>query len=258
MNCENRVAVVTGSSTGIGAATAIQLASSGFDIVLHGRRRSTELDSVCSAIQDLGRNFKVVTCDFSKTDTLPEFCEQCWSSFDGVHALVNNAGGDVLTGDRAADDFESKLQYLLQVDVVATLLLSREFGARMKKHSESANADNGEYSVINIGWDQAEQGMAGDAGEMFATTKGAVMSLTRSLAQSLAPAVRVNCVAPGWIQTEWGMTASDDWQRRAIGNALMKRWGEVGDVANTIAFLVSPEASFISGQIINVNGGFEF
>ena len=73
----------------------------------------------------------------------------------------------------------------------------------------------GRGAIINIGWDQAEQGMAGDSGEMFAAIKGAVMAFTRSLAQSLAPQVRVNCLAPGWIETAWGEQASDYWQERA-------------------------------------------
>jgi 3-oxoacyl-[acyl-carrier protein] reductase len=98
--------------------------------------------------------------------------------------------------------------------------------------------------------------MEGDSGELFATTKGAVMAFTRSLAKSLAPHVRVNCVAPGWIKTAWGDQASTDWQERATRECLLDRWGEVGDIADAVQWLISPQASFITGQIINVNGGF--
>ena len=98
--------------------------------------------------------------------------------------------------------------------------------------------------------------MGGESGEMFAAIKGAVMAFTRSLAISLAPQVRVNCLAPGWIKTSWGETASDYWADRAVGEALLQRWGEPQDVASAARFLCSPAASFITGQILPINGGF--
>jgi 3-oxoacyl-[acyl-carrier protein] reductase len=93
---------------------------------------------------------------------------------------------------------------------------------------------------------------------MFAAIKGAVMAFTRSLAQSLAPEVRVNCLAPGWIRTAWAEKASDYWQNRAKRQALRNRWGTPEDVARTAAFLASPAADFITGQVIPINGGFRF
>ena len=98
--------------------------------------------------------------------------------------------------------------------------------------------------------------MEGDSGELFAATKGAVMAFTRSLAKSLAPLVRVNCVAPGWIRTAWGTGASDLWQRRAVRESLLGRWGEPADVAAAVHWLVSPRAAFVTGQVLPVNGGF--
>jgi 3-oxoacyl-[acyl-carrier protein] reductase len=106
-----------------------------------------------------------------------------------------------------------------------------------------------------MGWDQAESGMAGDSGELFAAVKGAVMAATRSLAKSLAPQVRVNCIAPGWIRTEWGEQASAEWQERAKRESLLDRWGRPEDVARVACFLASPAAEFINGHIIPVNGG---
>ena len=111
-------------------------------------------------------------------------------------------------------------------------------------------------SMVNIGWDQAEFGMSVDSGEMFATIKGAVMSFTRSLARSLAPRVRVNCVAPGWIKTEWGEHANTYWQSRATGESLLQRWGTPEDVANAVQYLACDLSSFLTGQIVRVNGGF--
>jgi 3-oxoacyl-[acyl-carrier protein] reductase len=110
-------------------------------------------------------------------------------------------------------------------------------------------------AIVTMGWDQAETGMEGDSGELFAATKGAVMAFTRSLAVSLAPKVRVNCVAPGWIKTSWGEHASDAWQERARHEAPLDRWGVPDDIAAVARFLVSSESAFLTGQVVRVNGG---
>ena len=98
--------------------------------------------------------------------------------------------------------------------------------------------------------------MGGETAELYAAAKGAVMAFTRSLAQSLAPEVRVNCVAPGWIKTAWGQRASERWQDRAQRESLLRRWGTPEEVAAAVRFLVSPAAAFITAEVINVNGGY--
>ena len=97
--------------------------------------------------------------------------------------------------------------------------------------------------------------MAGDSGELFAAAKGAVMAFSKSLARSLAPEVRVNCVAPGWIKTDWGAGASQYWQDRAKSESLLARWGTPEDVAAIVRWLASPAAGFVTAQTIMVNGG---
>ena len=159
------------------------------------------------------------------------------------------AGADLLTGEAVALSFNDKLQRLYEVDVRSTLLLSRLVGRRMLA--------SGGGAILNIGWDQAERGMEGDSGELFSAAKSAIMGFTRSLAVSLAPTVRVNCLAPGWIRTKWGAGASDVWQERVLRETPLKRWGTPEDIAAAARFLVSREASYITGQIINVNGGAE-
>ena len=109
--------------------------------------------------------------------------------------------------------------------------------------------------VLTVGWDQAETGMEGDSGELFSATKGAVMAFSRSLALSLAPEVRVNVLAPGWIKTAWGDSAPEAWHDRVIRETPQRRWGTPEDVAAVARFLVSPQAEFLTGQVFRVNGG---
>ena len=256
------VYVVTGSSTGIGRSIAINLAKHGANVVLHGRKPSDSLNEVANQINDLGVEAHQLYADFSDISTLAPMVDSAWQWKGRIDGWINNAGGDVLTGPWKDQPFDKKLDYLLKTDVSATLMLSRCAGKKMvehfKKSSQTPSSTQPSTGVIiNIGWDQAWQGMAGTSGELFSTTKGAIMAMTKSLAQSLAPEVRVNCIAPGWIKTKWGEQASPEWNSRAQAESLMKRWGTPEDVANAAAFLCSDQASFISGQVLRVNGGFD-
>jgi NAD(P)-dependent dehydrogenase (short-subunit alcohol dehydrogenase family) len=107
--------------------------------------------------------------------------------------------------------------------------------------------------ILNLGWDQADTGMEGDSGQLFAATKTAVMAFTKCLA--LAPEVRVNCLAPGWIRTAWGSQASSRWQERVEEETPLGQCGTPEDVAAAARWLASPAAAYITGQVIRVNGG---
>lgn len=240
--------VVTGSSSGIGRAIALELAAAGAAVLVHARRSREAAEATADQVRRQGGASDVVLCDLAEHTSHEALVDRAWAWRGGVDLWINNAGADVLTGEASEWPFERKLHELWRVDVTATLRLSRLVGLRMK--------ERGSGVIVNLGWDQAEQGMAGDSGELFAAVKGAVMAFTKSLARSLAPQVRVNCLAPGWIRTTWGDRASDYWQRRAQRESLLERWGTPEDVARVARFLASPAASFITGQVIPVNGGF--
>ena len=251
----NMVAVVTGASGGIGRAIALEFAAAGADVVVHGRRQEAAAE-VAAEVEKLGRRAKVILLDLAEPSSHETLVQTAWDWQKGVQIWVNNAGADVLTGEAGHWTFERKLEALWKVDVLATVNLSRLIGEKM--HLQTLRGRLPAGVILNIGWDQATHGMAGDSGQMFGCIKGAVMSFTQSLAQSLAPYVRVNCLAPGWIKTNWGETASDSWQERARQESLAGRWGTPEDVARAARFLASPAAEFITGQIINVNGGYRY
>jgi len=244
---DGRIVVVTGASSGIGRAIALELAAEGADLVLHARKSRELLENVARQVQSLGRESQLVLSDLSTREGQESLVEQAWNWRDRVDAWVNNAGVDVLTGESASWSFDKKFEALWNVDVQATVFLAREVGRRMNERAGGV--------IVNMGWDQVAVGMAGDSGQFFSATKGAVMAFTKSLAKSLAPKVRVNCLAPGWIKTAWGEEASEDWQQRAKAESLLGRWGTPEDVARVARFLVSDDASFMTGQVVPINGG---
>jgi 3-oxoacyl-[acyl-carrier protein] reductase len=238
---------VLGSTSGIGRATALALAEAGADVIVHGRSRSGKAEEVARAIRGLGRRCEILPDDLSDRRAGDRLVAAAWSTWGGLDAWLHIAGADTLTGPGARKSFDEKLDTLLAVDVVATMRLCRAVGRRMKEQGHGA--------IVTMGWDQAETGMEGDSGELFAATKGAVLAFTKSLALSLAPEVRVNAVAPGWIRTAWGEAASETWQERVMRETPAKRWGTPEDVARVARFLVGPESEFLTGQVVRVNGG---
>ena len=249
---QGRRAAVTGGTSGIGRAIALKWAEHGADVWVLGR--DAERATVTTRqLQDLGADSRATLGDLADGEYLQAVLQEAASWQPDI--WVNNAGFDVLTGEPSKWSFERKLEALWQVDVVSCMRLSRGVGQLMQRRA-LANAQVSLPSIVNIGWDQAQWGMEGDSGEMFAAIKSAVMGFTRSLAKSLAPDVRVNCVAPGWIRTSWGDQASDYWRRRAEQESLLGRWGTPDDVADAVRFLVSDEASFLTGVTLPVNGGF--
>lgn len=216
-------ALVTGSTSGIGKAITETFSMHGATSMTHG-----------SQLADLRDPLQV-----------ERLAEDAWQS--GLDILVCNAGADTLTGPYSKASFDEKLEELLAVDLKSTMQLSRSIGGRMKARGRGV--------ILTVGWDQAEQGMEGDSGQLFAAVKGAIICFTRSLAKTLAPEVRVNCLAPGWIRTAWGESASETWQERVRRETPLGIWGLPEDVANAALWLASPASSFITGQTIRVNGG---
>lgn len=240
-----RTALVTGSTSGIGRAVALELAAAGARVAVHGR----SADRAAEVAARLGdRHAGTFLADLSDRAAVAGLARDVEARLPEVDVVALVAGADTLTGTAAGWPFEQKLDALLAVDVAATVHMARALGGWMAGRAGGA--------IVTIGWDQAAVGMEGDSGQLFAATKGAVMAFSRSLARSLAPSVRVNCVAPGWIKTAWGEHASQAWQTRAVRESMLGRWGTPEDIAAAIRWLAGPDAAFVTGQVLNVNGGF--
>lgn len=246
-------AAITGSSSGIGQATAVAMAQSGVAaLLIHYRANEQGALATAAMARDAGcQRVFVSQADLQIKSQRDALVDDAFGKLGTIDVWVNNAGADVLTGNASTLDFAAKLQRLWHVDVAATIDISRQVTTRwLQQKIESVP------SMTFIGWDQAPAGMEGDAGQLFGTTKAAVMAFASSLAQEVSPTIRVNTVAPGWIQTSWGESTSDYWDKRAKSQSLMRRWGKPDDVARAILYAADPANTFLCGQTIQVNGGW--
>jgi 3-oxoacyl-[acyl-carrier protein] reductase len=243
---------VTGGSSGIGRAIALALARAGVArLLLHYRQNRQGAERTADEIRALGGNASTVAADLSRANDRERLVETAFDRLGDVQTWVNNAGADVLTGQSATLDFDAKLRRLIEVDLEGTIHLSRLVAGRLLQQPSQVPS-----SIVFIGWDQAPHGMEGDAGQMFGPVKAAVMAFAASFAQSVAPGIRVNTIAPGWIQTSWGDSTSQYWSDRARQQSLMNRWGKPEDVGRAVVFVADPENTFLTGQTIDLNGGW--
>ena len=236
--------LITGSTSGIGRAIAESFADAGSGIVVHGRT-TANAEATLEQLRKYEAPTECILADLRDPAEQDRLIEETWG--DGLDVLVCNAGADTLTGDAAKWTFEQKLDALLAVDLKATTRLARGIGEKMKRRGRGV--------ILTMGWDQAETGMDGDSGQLFGAVKGAIICFTRSLSLALAPSVRVNCLAPGWIRTAWGESASPAWQERVRKETPQHVWGLPEDVAQAAVWLAGPAAQFLTGQTIRINGG---
>ena len=240
--------LVTGASSGIGRAIALAAARAGADIALTYRASVAPAEEVARCIREAGRRAAVFQLDLTDTSTIERLGPAAQASLGRVDVWINNAGADILTGPGAELSDVEKLDLLLQADLRGTVLASWHAVRLMRAQPRGG-------VIINMSWDHVVTGMPGRNPEMFSAVKGGIMSFSKSLARSVAPTVRVNILAPGWIDTAFGQGLEERRYREVAESTPLKRWGTPEDVASAAVYLASPEAAFHTGQTIYVNGG---
>jgi 3-oxoacyl-[acyl-carrier protein] reductase len=245
---DGRVVLVTGASSGIGRAIALAMAGAGADVALTFRSNERGARDVERRISALGRRAAVLPLDLANEDAIRAVGPTVVSALGRLDVWVNNAGADILTGGAAAMPDVQKLDRLLAIDLRGTVLASWRAAELL-----AAQSDGG--AIINMSWDHVLTGMPGRNPQMFSAVKGGVLAFSKSLARSVAPRVRVNILAPGWIATSFAETLDASTRDAVVAATPLERWGTPEDVAGAAVFLASPAAAFLTGQTILVGGG---
>lgn len=248
MRLAGKRAVVTGASSGIGRAVALAFAREGAFVVVNYAQSAQGAAAVVAEIEAGGGRAQALQADIAQAEAVENLVDEAERVLGGIDIWANIAGADILTGAGAKASDVVKLGRLIDVDLRGTMLCAWAVAPRMQAQGHGV--------ILNMSWDLALRGMAERHPEMFAATKAGVTGFTRSFARSVAPLVRVNEVAPGWIATAFAETAmAPAYRDNVIAQTPLARFGKPEDVAAAALFLCSDDAAFITGQTLKVNGG---
>ncbi|MDO4720267.1 MAG: 3-oxoacyl-[acyl-carrier-protein] reductase [Peptostreptococcaceae bacterium] len=239
-----KTAVITGSARGIGRQTALELSKAGYHILLNYRREPEDIEQLEEEIRGNGVRVLRFAGDISDFETGKSMIEKAMELSGSIDVLVNNAGitRDKLLVKMSEEDFDQ----VIAVNLKGTFNGIRHAARTMMKQRSGR--------IINI---SSVAGLIGNIGQAnYAASKAGVIGLTRTAAKELAPyGITVNAIAPGFIETAMTQALPDNIQESILSSAPMKRAGKVEDVASLVRFLASEEASYITGQVIKVDGG---
>jgi 3-oxoacyl-[acyl-carrier protein] reductase len=189
---------------------------------------------------------EVIRADISREDEIDSLIGQLKTVFGTVDVWINNAGADILTGEAGRMPRLQKLDLVLSVDLRGTIIASWAAVELMRGPGGV---------IINMAWDHVSLGMKGENPGLYSAAKGGIASFSKSLARDVAPEIRVNILAPGFIETAFGEGADPKFRQQVIQMTPLGRWGTPDDVAAAAVFLASDDAAFLTGQMISVNGG---
>lgn len=238
------VALVTGGSRGVGRATALALAAAGADVALTCRTRRADAEAVAAEVRALGRRAVVDGGDHADPAVASRFVERTVTELGGLDHFVANAGIWPVDGVPLASLDDRRWRETLGVNLDGVFVTTRA----------ALRAIRPGGSVVLVSSTAAQRGEAFHAD--YAASKGALIALAKSLAVECAPAVRVNCVAPGWIDTEMTATPLTGTSRERIEASIpLRRIATADDIAGPILFLCSALARHVTGEVLNVNGG---
>lgn len=239
-----KVAIVTGSSRGIGKACALRLAKDGFTVVINYSHSESEAKNVLNEIESFGGSGMIYRADVSKLNEVKAMMRDVSKTYGQIDVLVNNAG--IVRDEYLLMLNPETLDKCFDLNVKGYFYCAQQAVLKMFRKKSGV--------VINMSSVSGILALAGQS--VYSATKGAVNSLTQTMAKELAPyGIRVNAVAPGFIETEMLNALSDEKKQEYLNAIPMHRLGTVEDVANVVSMLASDAASYITGQIITVDGG---
>ena len=244
IDLSGRVALVTGSSRGIGSAIALRLAAAGAHVILHGSRPSENLAAVESELLAKGGACTVATAELIDRDAVKRLVKDSFGIARRLDILVNNAG--VLTEGVIGMISDDDIQRTLRINLESALI-AMQMATRLMMRTKSG-------SIINL---SSIMGLRGAPGVMaYAASKAGLVGATLAAAKELAPNnIRVNAVAPGFITTDMTRSLSEDVLSKRLAGIGMQRAGEPAEIADAVLFLASDLSRYVTGQVIGVDGG---
>ena len=244
MVLENKVALVTGASRGIGRQIAISLAKEGAQVIVNYNGSAAKAEEVVNLITEAGGRAEAVQCNVSEYDKAEELMKYISGKYGRVDILVNNAGitRDNLLMKMTEEEFDA----VIDINLKGTFNCIKHLSRQMLKQKGGR--------IINI---SSVSGVMGNAGQaIYCASKAGVIGLTKSVARELASrGITCNAVAPGFIETEMTDVLADSVKEAMNAQIPMKCFGNTEDIAGTVVFLASDAARYITGQVINVDGG---
>ena len=241
---ENKVALVTGGTTGIGKAIAQELAKSGFNIAINYRTETEEMQELKKEIEANNVKCLFVKADISKFEETEKMAKEIIENFEKIDVLVNNAGvtKDGLIMRMKEDAFKQ----VIDINLVGTFNVTRNIVPYMVKQRSGR--------IINIA---SVVGIVGNAGQSnYSASKAGIIGFTKSLAKELSSRnILVNAVAPGFIETKMTDILNETVKENILSQIPLGRMGTPSEVANVVKFLSEEDSSYITGQVINIDGG---
>ena len=241
-----KTVLITGGSRGLGRACALKFAQLDYNIIINYNNSLKEAVSLEAYLKE-NYNISVllVKADISKEDEVINMVNVIKNSFQKVDCLVNNAGIaiDTLFEDKTVQNFKK----IIDVNLIGTFLVSKYIGALMSNEKSGTIINVSSTNAIDTYYSYSLD---------YDASKAGVISLTHNLARQFAPYIRVNCVAPGWINTVMNKELDKEFIEEENKKILLGRFSEPSEIANVIAYLASDEASYINGSVIRVDGGY--
>ena len=244
---EGQTCLVTGSSRGIGRGIATELANVGADVVVNYRSSEADAQEVVDEIENMGQQTMAAQCDVSEYEEVEAMVADIHDAMGEIDILVNNAGTNI---DKPFESLTPEdWQQVLDVNLTGT------FNCTHCLYDDIIAAEHGR--LINISSVVGQQGNYGQAN--YATTKSGLFGFTRTLALEMANSgSTANCVAPGFVKTDMLEGIPDRIQERILERIPLDRFADVEDISGIVRFAASPESSYMTGQILAVNGGMEW
>lgn len=245
---EEKVALVTGSSRGIGAATIMEFAKKGYSVVINYVNSEEEAMALKKQVEEEYHVASLaIKADVSREEEVSNMIEEVIHTFGHIDCLVNNAGIaiDTLFEDKTVENFRKTLD----VNLIGTFLVSKYVGKYMLKEKKGSiiniSSTNGIDTVYPMSLD-------------YDASKAGVISLTRNLAIQYAPYIRVNSVAPGWVLTDMNQELDSEFIKEECDSILENRFADPSEIAKVVVFLASDDASYINNEVIRVDGGWKY